>query len=130
MPAVHKTTNEMESARTVNDIRKHVRDDIATLARPRLPNQVLLSSGESGTSRLVPAFATTSLSDSCTFSPRSLLSLPSRRSRVINVFLLVSSQNDIVFFYDCEQHWYHINCTVFFINLAKTTINNSYYSFL
>lgn len=39
----------MESARSVNDIRKHARDDVATNGRPRLPNRVLLSFGESGT---------------------------------------------------------------------------------
>lgn len=65
------TTNEMELARSVNDIRKHVCDDVAViLARPRLPNRVLLSFGESGTpsgQAEPPAFAT-SLSDACTFS--------------------------------------------------------------
>jgi len=99
------TANEMESARSVNDIRKHARDDVATtLARPRLPNRVLLSFGESGTLPTgPPSLLATSLSDACALF---LLLSPAYRSvafvpyRVINVPFLVFSRNNVVCSYD------------------------------
>lgn len=64
------TANEMESARSVNDIRKHIRDDVATNARSNHACRIKFyfhSVKVVPPSGRISALAT-SLSDACTFS--------------------------------------------------------------